>query len=828
MPDPKKPIKVKDKNDPRYKAYQDSLLAYETLNKYKNIPRNIPFSEEDAPKIRKIWNSDLEPLERDFNPRPLIDRGKGNLKKADGYFPTKFKKPTQAVILEQQKQRQKINPLNLNLNPIGIKQSNLDLGSDETFQAPKRIPKSYKVQENINNPFGGTQTNYTIDTLDKITSPDDLGQGNTRKITEQYAMGGKLNQFNAGGSHSQNPLGGIPVGSDNQGTPNTVEQGETMKDDFVYSDRITLTKDVVGRFNLSKSLIGKTIAEATKSIDKKFIDRNDRISTSTKNGMLEKVAQAQEDIKSRQQTMSNAMQANSMEVPDMMGGQIPAGAEEFMYGGRMNKLLLGGDSVDPNANSSNMFGFTAGQTDDLINKYPTSTSIGSDTKVEGGGSGGSGISGYYGLIGAAAGAIGGGLASNSPTAHNQLLSDSEKQTNQAYEGVKSGVGAAIPIAGLFNGVEKLGKGLGQSVGGDAGGDFMQGALDPFSMLMRKDIKGEDKAKMLLLNGDPVIAGMMTHQANQKRRKALGKQTAYTMNSQFNDEGSYAMGGKINKYEDGGKRRPQIDSITESESYQNIKRNADLVNQYTLQQSMQPQIEDVNFNKVPVAGSTTDPSFGNRAANWLGNSYGDILRYAPIATNALQLSQLKKPEHQTLNRLSNRYNPSYVDEAALQNVAGQELNNTSNAIQNMGGSAGATRNALLAAGLNKSKALSDSYMNARQLNAGQDAVAQNFNLGVDQTNLSQSNLELDINDRNRANYDTQKSKLIGQMGTDIGEMGKEEVYKKMAKQMFGYKWDGSYWVKPDGTRISDDEVKKEVTLLQSNKSALGGYMIRKKR
>jgi len=694
-------------------------------------------------------------------------------------------------------------------------------------------------------------------------------------------MNNKLNQFNEGGSHSENPNGGIYQGMGSNGAPNTVEEGETKLKDFIYSDRITLTKDMVKEFGLPSSLANKTVANASKILDKKFDGRTDKISNSTRENLLGRIAQAQETVKAKQEALVQALNNNATQMPEGLPG------EPMAYGGRINKFLLGGNSMNTEPNSSNMFGFTAGQTDDLINKYPTSTSIGSETKVEGGGSG---ISGYYGLLGAAAGGIGNSLKGNSPLSNDGLMSEGEQKTNQAYEGVKSGVAAAIPIAGLFNGVEKLGKGLGQSIGGNTGGDIAQGALDPFSMLMRKDIKSEDKAKMLLLNGDPIIAGMMTHKANQKRRKEIGKQTALSLNSQYNDDSTYAKGGKLNKFAPGGPLdptqinepiinlqdilgvttdgifgpnsrkalinwqksqginadgkygpqtfqkagldasgnkifRPRVNSITDTDAYQNLKLSTDLSNQYNTQNN---QINTPNIQIPNVTPTQESNNTLGKTADWLGNNYGDILRMAPIATNALQLAQLKKPDRTTLGRLSNRYNPSYVDEAQLQNITDQELNNSSNAIQNMGGSAGVTRNALLANSLNKTKGLSEAYMRAQQLNAGQDAVAQNFNLGVDQTNLSQSNQEIDINDRNQANYRNQKSKLIAALGTDIGEVGKEQVYKKLAREAFGYTWDGKYYVKPDGSKISKTQFEKEVddNKPKTNQSRLGGMLNKK--
>jgi hypothetical protein len=54
-----------------------------------------------------------------------------------------------------------------------------------------------------------------------------------------------LVEYDGGGTHEQNPIGGIPQGTGANGKPNTVEEGETAfefgDDKFIFSDRISLT-----------------------------------------------------------------------------------------------------------------------------------------------------------------------------------------------------------------------------------------------------------------------------------------------------------------------------------------------------------------------------------------------------------------------------------------------------------------------------------------------------------------------------------------------------------------------------------------------------------
>ena len=105
----------------------------------------------------------------------------------------------------------------------------------------------------------------------------------------KYAQNGGLTRFDTGSNHENNPLGGIPIGGSN-----SVEENETKQNNFIYIDIIYLDENIVSQYNLPKSLVGKSVADATKFIDNKFKGRNDKISQSTKDSMLSKIAEAQE------------------------------------------------------------------------------------------------------------------------------------------------------------------------------------------------------------------------------------------------------------------------------------------------------------------------------------------------------------------------------------------------------------------------------------------------------------------------------------------------------------------------------------------------------
>lgn len=131
--------------------------------------------------------------------------------------------------------------------------------------------------------------------------PDSLG-------SNIYAKGGQLETVNpnndlikieSGGTHEENPIGGVPIGTDSEGTMNTVEQGETILKDFVYSNRLTLPKDIdlKSEYNLPNALKGKTFAKASEIINNKFKEREDKVSLETKQVFLDRLASLQEELK---------------------------------------------------------------------------------------------------------------------------------------------------------------------------------------------------------------------------------------------------------------------------------------------------------------------------------------------------------------------------------------------------------------------------------------------------------------------------------------------------------------------------------------------------
>lgn len=77
----------------------------------------------------------------------------------------------------------------------------------------------------------------------------------------------EVTEFNTGGTHEENPYDGIPQGIAPDGLPNLVEEGEVKYDNYIFSDRLMLTKNDKKKY---KFLKGKTYADAAKAIKREL------------------------------------------------------------------------------------------------------------------------------------------------------------------------------------------------------------------------------------------------------------------------------------------------------------------------------------------------------------------------------------------------------------------------------------------------------------------------------------------------------------------------------------------------------------------------------
>lgn len=140
-----------------------------------------------------------------------------------------------------------------------------------------------------------------------------------------------------GGTHEENPMEGVPMGMDAEGTPNLVEQGEVIFNDYVFSNRIFADGGLLESFNLPKSYDGYSFAAIAEKLGEESKERpNDPIS---KRGLLSSMSRLQQ----AQETVRQQSQAGQEGVQYAHGGRMGILFDGF---GDMPNFLDGADYGD--------------------------------------------------------------------------------------------------------------------------------------------------------------------------------------------------------------------------------------------------------------------------------------------------------------------------------------------------------------------------------------------------------------------------------------------------------------------------------------------------
>ena len=109
-----------------------------------------------------------------------------------------------------------------------------------------------------------------------------------------------LSTIDTGGTHSENPYGGVPMGVAPDNQPNLVEQGEVVFNDYVFSNRLHPTEKELEKANLPKRYKGHTFALIAEDMGKESSERsNDPISKRGLEDSMMKLAMIQEAQRAR-------------------------------------------------------------------------------------------------------------------------------------------------------------------------------------------------------------------------------------------------------------------------------------------------------------------------------------------------------------------------------------------------------------------------------------------------------------------------------------------------------------------------------------------------
>ncbi len=219
----KKPLYVESKNDPRYRAYQDSTSAYNKSIKLRNqamldIRNNLNEINSRRNMLTSLLGANPVTAVRTKS-KDTWSSYPGGIKPVTSYsyFTSKdnlgdqwmlggydvLKKPEQQVVINNQKPqpdpiiaRQKQNTL-FELTSQGLIQRNANFNPNLEVRPQARIPQYFNVVDKVNQPFGGTETEYRVypdqdfPSMSTQTYPDGTPM-NVRKVVPVYQGGGSM------------------------------------------------------------------------------------------------------------------------------------------------------------------------------------------------------------------------------------------------------------------------------------------------------------------------------------------------------------------------------------------------------------------------------------------------------------------------------------------------------------------------------------------------------------------------------------------------------------------------------------------------------------
>ena len=170
----------------------------------------------------------------------------------------------------------------------------------------------------------GNSSEPVIITSDRINNDREINNGNIQnfftdsprnffidkpyRTYKEYESGGYMDNdslknrgitfIDNGGTHEENPFGGVQMGIGNNNKPNLVEEGEVIYNDYVFSNRLTADKSLLKKNSIPSSYNDYTFAKIAEKMTSEAKERpNDRISTNGVLKSLERLKNAQEEVR---------------------------------------------------------------------------------------------------------------------------------------------------------------------------------------------------------------------------------------------------------------------------------------------------------------------------------------------------------------------------------------------------------------------------------------------------------------------------------------------------------------------------------------------------
>lgn len=160
------------------------------------------------------------------------------------------------------------------------------------------------------------------------------GEGGGNLHTHGSTFDNGMTYFNVGGTHGQNPYGGILQGfNEEDGEPNLVEQGETKWNDYIFSNRYKAGGSLLKKYILPEEYAGMTFADISKKLSEPLEDTpGSMIEKHTTDAMLSRLMEAQEEKRAKDEE-NKAMR------------EFKKGGHMFLWGGEDNYPLIYGNPI---------------------------------------------------------------------------------------------------------------------------------------------------------------------------------------------------------------------------------------------------------------------------------------------------------------------------------------------------------------------------------------------------------------------------------------------------------------------------------------------------
>jgi hypothetical protein len=631
--------------------------------------------------------------------------------------------------------------------------------------------------------------NKYLDTRRKLATNGTSSRGNNLayggQVNNDTTLSGKndglLNEFNEGGSHENNPNGGVFQGVSKDGVQNTVEEGETKMGDYVFSNRLTLDEKDVENLYLPRETKGMTYADASKFINS-FLEENpfDFIVKRTVTGQLESLKIGNDRARRYKEEEEQLVQENEIKKETRDNPELQSAVLSEMNAQSLQQENSSSEEEIPeeisNQTQYNFGGYIAARDS---RPYENGTELDVEAKPDW-------LStNAVGMAGAASAGIGMGMnAFKKIDSSNVLAPDIEKV----------GVGGAMAK-------------------GAAEGALAGASLGPYGALAGAAVGG-------ILGG--IGAGNQNKAAN---KQSINKSDyAFNMASREVPEtviGKY--GGMQKKYALGGDDNPGFpwfgNNFKTNNSFSALEISR-LANEERAKTAFDPNVPLYTPNALGFATKAMAPTYQltgqGKYSKMLQDSINrdnELSRTDPVresnfsmkGTSPLQYaegigslanylsSRKERPRQIRSEGLTKLSSPKYYDEAYLQTQLGKETNNLSQSVLATAGGSAASARAMSLAGMNNlNKLKSDAYFKMDEVNRGvydrDQAESQRIadaNVGIRNQDY-QANLQEE--DYTRARKDMARDNLI----KSVGNLGREQSDRNLIYNITGgYNPDGSY-------------------------------------